>query len=257
MKKPHLGLLALTSAFVIGATIVTKVSDYPNVSIPADTDLFVLASGSTNKNIRFNQLREAIGSSSAPITNLVVYTNSVNVFKGGRVTITNNITILTNGTISHQNLPWPSVLLVGTDGNETNAILSGLTLSGNTLTATGSGSGLVETVVTLGWSTTNITGFDCTTNGVSYYLLLTNNCLFGSSTFSNLPTKSQYRTFVLCLQQDSTGGYTPKFTNSVVKWSEGVQPVITTNAGAVSYLYFHTDLTTNSLLVGSPNLNIK
>ena len=124
----------------------------------------------------------------------------------------------------------------------------------------GGGSGVTTDVTSLGWSGTNITGFDCATNGESFYLLVTNNCLFGASTFSNLPAKTAYKTYTLCLQMDGTGGYTVKITNSVVGWEDGStggQPTIKTQANAVSYIYLHTDLTTNSTLVGTPNLNIQ
>jgi hypothetical protein len=151
--------------------------------------------------------------------------------------------------------------VLGTNGNVTNATLSSLTLGNdNTLTATGGGGGLTTDVTTLAWSGTNITGFDCSTNGESFFLLVTNHCLFGASTFSNLPAKTAYKTFTLCLQMDGTGGYVPKFTNSIVAWTDGTQggqPVIKTNANAVSYVYFHTHLATNSMLVGSPNINVQ
>jgi len=194
-------------------------------------------------------------------TTIVVQTNNVTVLKGGHITISNSITILTNGTFTLQNIPLPAVLVALTNGTVTNATLSGLTLSNDgTLTATGSGSGVTTDVTALGWSGTNITGLDCTTNGASFYLLVTNNCLLGSSTFSNLPAKTAYKTYTICFQQDGTGGYTVKLTNSVVGWEDGGtggQPTIKTQANAVSYIYLHTDLTTNSTLVGTPNLNIQ
>jgi hypothetical protein len=62
-------------------------------------------------------------------------TNIFNTSKGGHLVVSNSLTIITNGVLSLQNLPWPSVLLVGADGNVTNATLSGLTLSATTLTA--------------------------------------------------------------------------------------------------------------------------
>lgn len=149
--------------------------------------------------------------------------------------------------------------IVRTDGNTNLAhvtIGSGLSFDGTTLSSSGGG-GLTEAVTTLTYTTTNAVGFDCSTNGASYFLLLTNHVLFGSSTFSSLPAKTAYRTFTLCLQQDSTGGYVPKFTNSIVAWADGVQPVIKTNANAVSYIYLHTSLATNSMLVGTPNIGIQ
>lgn len=126
-----------------------------------------------------------------------------------------------------------------------------------TLNSTGGGSGLTETVTTLGWSGTNLTGFDCATNGASYYVLLTNHALIGSSTMANLPAKTAYKTYTLCVQNDSTGVWTLTFTNTIFAWSEGSQPVMVTNGSGVAYFYFHTDLTTNSILVGNMNQNVR
>src|SRR6185503_14709058 len=105
----------------------------------------------------------------------------------------------------------------------------------------GGGSGVSTAVTPLAYSGTNITGFDCSTNNMTYTLTLTNHCLFGSSTFSNLQQKTTNHFFTLGLQQDSAGGWVPKFTNTICAWTDGTaggQPVIKTNAGAVSYLYF-------------------
>jgi hypothetical protein len=188
------------------------------------------------------------------VTNIVVQTNSVTVLKGVHITISNSITILTNGTFTLQNLPLPAVLVVGTNGIVTNATLSGLTLGNdNTLTATGVTTG----VTPLAYSGTNITGFNCLTNNATYTLTLTNHCLFGASTFTGLPNTTTNVFFTLGLKQDSAGGYVPKFTNSIVAWADGNQPVIKTNANAVSYLYFHSHLFTNGMLVGSPNINVQ
>lgn len=117
-------------------------------------------------------------------------------------------------------------------------------------------SGVSTAVTPLTWSGTNAVGFNCATNNMSYTLLLTNNVLLGSGTFTSLPQKTTNLFFTLGLQQDSTGGRIVSITNSVVSWADGQVPVIKTNANAVSYLYFHTHLFTNSMLVGSPNLNV-
>ena len=71
-------------------------------------------------------------------TNLTVIQQiTYNVAKGGRLEIQTNITIMTNASITLSNMPWPSVLLAGADGQMTNAALVGLTLVGRTLTASG------------------------------------------------------------------------------------------------------------------------
>lgn len=115
---------------VIGA--VTKISDYPNVATPATNDLFILASGATNKNIRYDQLKTAInaGVSSTNVTNEVINSTTINVTtqnfylaKGARVIITNDL--LFN---------WATLTLSGTNVsavNLTNASLFKLTLTTN------------------------------------------------------------------------------------------------------------------------------
>ena len=74
MKKTFFPLIALLVALFIGvtsvhaATVVIKVSQFPNVSSPAGSDLFLLASATTNKNISWNQLKDAIGTNPATVT---------------------------------------------------------------------------------------------------------------------------------------------------------------------------------------------
>jgi hypothetical protein len=204
---------------------------------------------------------QPVGSGNVSNTyNTVVITNLTFITGNGNKLTLNTIVINTNGALRLENLPLPSVLVVGTNGNATNATLSGLTLSdANVLTASGGGggSGVSTTVTPLAYSGTNITGFNCLTNNATYTLTLTNHCLFDASTFTGLPNTTTNVFFTLGLKQDSTGTWVPKFTNSIIAWADGVQPVIKTNANAVSYLYFHTHLFTNGMLVGSPNINVQ
>ncbi len=182
------------------------------------------------------------------VSNLFVQNGSHNT-----MVITNNLVLQPVKT---------NILATTSTGLVTNLVIgTGLSYdpATRTLSSTG-GSGVTTDVTTLAWSGTNITGFDCTTNGESFYLLVTNNCLFGAATFSNLPAKTVYKTYALCLQMDGTGGYIVKITNSIVGWEDGStggQPTIKTQANAVSYVYFHTGLATNSTLVGTPNLNVQ
>ncbi len=121
----------------------------------------------------------------------------------------------------------------------------------------GGGSGLSTHVTTLGWSSTNLTGFNCATNGESFYVLATNNFHFGTSTFTNLPAKTVYQSYTLCVQMDTTGGWIGSMTNTIVGWSLATPVFIETNANAVSYVYFHTDLSTNATLVGTGNIDVR
>ncbi len=63
--------------------------------------------------------------------------------------------------------------------------------------------------------------------------------------------------YTFCVQQDSTGGRIASFTNSVVGWALATPVFIETNASAVSYVYFHTDLATNATLVGTGNIDVR
>src|SRR5437763_939266 len=68
-------ILAIAS---LAATIVVKISEFPAVTTPADTVLLLLASGATNKNITFANLRGALGgSASVPANNY--YSTNVSV----------------------------------------------------------------------------------------------------------------------------------------------------------------------------------
>src|SRR2546423_2740782 len=65
-------VLAIAS---LAATIVVKISEFPAVTTPADTDLLLLASGATNKNITFANFRNAIGGTSGTAVNNIYVTN--------------------------------------------------------------------------------------------------------------------------------------------------------------------------------------
>jgi len=96
--KLLLMVVALAVLPVHSATVVIKVSQFPNVTTPAGSDLFLLASTTTNKNITFNQLKDALGTNPATVTvlnNLYVsnafFTNLtvLNEFHGKTSFITN------------------------------------------------------------------------------------------------------------------------------------------------------------------------
>src|SRR5678815_1298703 len=63
-----LAILLLCISNCTAATVVIKVSQFPNVTAPAGSDLFLLASTTTNKNISWNQLKDAIGTNPATVT---------------------------------------------------------------------------------------------------------------------------------------------------------------------------------------------
>src|SRR5437660_10204872 len=70
-------------------------------------------------------------------TTITSSTNIFNVAKGGHLTVSTNITVMTNATLTLSNLPAPSVLVLGTNLNVINATLAGLSLGNdNTLMPT-------------------------------------------------------------------------------------------------------------------------
>ncbi len=170
--------------------------------------------------------------------------------------LTNRFSVDNQGSVAVSNFNGTATGLVGSSASNTLSTVTlgtGLSFSAGTLNA----SALTTAVTTLAYSgTTNITGFNALNNGQTFILTVTNNCFFGTATFSNLPNSTTNQFYTLGLKMDGTGGYTVGFTNAVVGWADGFVPVIKTNAAAISYIYFHTGLWTNGTLVGTPNLNV-
>jgi len=258
--SPHFRL-AITNAFFGGNLSLNGRTN--KLSIANDTLLLdgVAVGGSTSTNYYSTIITTNLTViNSATISNIVV-TN---------VTVQNNLTVSNLYTVNgnHNTLIVTNALtlsaiktnLLATDANglvTTTKFGAGLTWTPSTQTLSASG-GSVSTIVTpLAYSGTNITGFDCTTNNASFTLTLTNHCLFNAASFTGLPNTTTNLFFTLGLQQNNAGGWVPKFTNSLIAWADGNQPVIKTNANAVSYVYFHTHLFTNGMLVGSPNINVQ
>lgn len=71
-------LLVLCAFLVLGATTIIKISSFPNTTTAANGDLFLLASGSTNKNISWAQLKQQIGTNPPTVTivNVSITTNA-------------------------------------------------------------------------------------------------------------------------------------------------------------------------------------
>jgi len=59
-RRESLLAVAVLALFCIAATVITKISQYPNTATLSNTDLFIVASGATNKNISYSQLRSLI-----------------------------------------------------------------------------------------------------------------------------------------------------------------------------------------------------
>jgi len=74
MKNKPLILLFFVAAVLMAATVVKKVSDFPSVTTPGTNDLFLLASGATNKNIKYSDLRTSIRGGTNQAANSVMAT---------------------------------------------------------------------------------------------------------------------------------------------------------------------------------------
>lgn len=106
-----LSVLVVATIFVIAQSL--PISQFPNVSTPLDSDLFVLAqtqAPKTNKNIRYDQLRGAIRSGLATEAYVNAATNSL--ANSGAITVTSNG--LLNIIVTTSNFLFTSSSLTGT-----------------------------------------------------------------------------------------------------------------------------------------------
>jgi len=249
--------VALAALALVAATVVVKISQFPNVTTPGTNDLFLIAvSGITNKNIKYSDLKTAIvsGVSNFTGTNITAVTinNTTNIFnvaKGGHLTVSTNITIQTNATLTLSNLPAPSVLVLGTNRNVANATLNGLTLGDdNTLTATGGGGDTTGTnIVALTQAGTNAAQMDWSlvARGGVFKLALTNNAYFGTP--ANVANTS-FKQCWLIVQQPGTGTCLVTFTNGQFSTPEGSTLINDTNNSAVTVYQMISDVFTNGLV---------
>lgn len=61
MSKKTIYTLVWAGMALLAVAATVKISEYPAVTTPADTDKFLLASGSTNKNITYANLKTSVG----------------------------------------------------------------------------------------------------------------------------------------------------------------------------------------------------
>lgn len=155
---------------------------------------------------------------------------------------------MTNASITFSNLAWPSVLVIGADGNVTNAILSGLTLVGNTLTASGGGSAspwLPNTPLTYSGTNVTIDG----SGGTNFYLSVTGTTFF--ATPSNIPASASSNTAFTVFFKMTTAGSEVTWTNGSFKFPGGPTAAFQpdTNANAISWVNFYMSPVTNGIFV--------
>jgi hypothetical protein len=364
-KTLFLCFVVPAALLLMGAVVITKTSQYPNLTTPGTNDLFLLArtnGAGTNFNIKYSDLKASInatnviGSGSAnslaqwtatnkigslpngegvlvndgsgafvwttnvgaiittnifntiittnqtivnnltvsniTVTNVTVQNNLTvsNLYtvngKNNTLTVTNNLTIVTNGSLTLSNLPAPSVLVLGTNRNVTNATLSGLTLGNdNTLTATSgttvsvnatnvttpnfqdsatvswakSGSNLIATaaggggastwlpIATLAYtSATNVT-MDAS-GGTNFLVNVTNTTFMAAPANAPGSSTTTNTCWTVTFKMNATGGYAVTWTN-LFKFPGGPTAAFqpTTNANAVSKITICASCVTNGV----------
>lgn len=217
MKRLFILLGVLSVA--IAATIVTRISEYPNTTTLASNDLFIVAvpGSTTNRNVKFYHLayliREGQTVTQATYITLNVLTQYVDFNY-----VTNNIFINGKGN---------SVILT----NSLNFYWSTITYS----------------------SGSNLTAINLT--NTFFKLTLTNDAFMPVP--AGFPGTNLAQSIQIHVKQDGTGARTLMLTNSgwtVYGQSESTNamPALTTNANAVTVLTFATSPHTGTRLYGVP-----
>lgn len=267
IERIHIALLALLAVLVMGATIVVKISSFPAVTTPASGDLFLLASGATNKNVSYGNLKSSInatnvnGSGLANTLPFWLTTNRLSFVPNGEgilvndgsgsllwttnvgsvvstqifnTVITTNLTVLNNLSVS--NITVTNVTI------QNNLTVSNLyTVNGNHNTL------IVTQYVRLPWTTLTMSGSNVSAMNFAaasmFKLTLTNDGFLVAP--SNLPGTNTAQTIQLFVAQDGTGGRGLTCTNG--SWiiagsgtSSNAVVSLTTNANAVTVLTFTT-----------------
>lgn len=235
---------------LMAATTVTKISQYPQVTTPADTDLFLLASGSTNKNIKYSDVKSSINATNV---NGSGTSNRLATWAG-----TNKLTSLANGTegfvlgISNGIPTW---VAVGGAGGTTNYF--DITIISNAIFLSGKGNTLIITNnIQFPWNTLTMSGSNVSTLNLTntlFKLTLTNDAFIGIPT--GFPGTNVGHTIQIHVAQDGTGGRSLMMTNA--SWvlsgsgtsTNAVVP-LTTNANAVTILTWVTSPFSSSKLYG-------
>src|SRR6266487_3220434 len=209
----------LAALAFIAATIVTKISQYPAFTTPATNDLFVVESGTTNKNITYANLKAAIN-----LTN----TFSIN---GTNITATSaagGTTVSVNAT----NVSTP---------NFTNSTTVTWAISGSNVTATASTAAL--TWITLTQIGTNIFGFDPSL-GNYFKLTITNTAFIPAPT--TLPSTTTPQNSELWILENNIGTWSVTWATNYA-FMNRTAPQQTTNANAIDIYTLSAHAFTNNI----------
>jgi hypothetical protein len=227
-------LLVAAVALCLGATL--KISDFPRTTTLASNDLFLIASSSpsTNKAVKFYDLKsQIVSSNSTPVTNITLYVTTNYVTE---MSVTNLIASFI--TVIQQTV---SNLFVNNSKN---------------------GNIYVTNNVLFPWTTLTLTGTNVSTVSLTntfFKLVLTTNAFFGTAT--TFPGTNQAHSFQIAVRQDSTGGRGVTFTNGSYEMngfgtSSNATPALNTNANAVTIISFVSSPFDLTKLYGSSPVTI-
>ncbi len=229
----------LAALAFIAATIVTKISQYPAVTTPATNDLFVVESGTTNKNITYANLKAAIN-----LTN----TFSVNATNVPTPNVTNSATVTwsINGTnITATSAAGGTTVSVNATNvstpNFTNSSTVTWAISGSNVTATASTAAL--TWITLTQIGTNIFGFDPSL-GNYFKLTITNTAFIPAPT--TLPSTTTPQNIELWILENNIGTWSVTWATNYA-FMNRTAPQQTTNANAIDIYTLSAHAFTNNI----------
>jgi hypothetical protein len=164
-----------------------------------------------------------------------------------------------SGTVAISNIVGTATLLTGFTSSNTLSgvgIGSGLSMSGTNLTAQGaSGStNYRSSVIALTMTGTNVDAnqIDWLKTNVAYRITATGNIFFGDAVCINVPDTNSDQSLKLHIVQDSTGGRSVTFTNSIFAGVNGTF-AITTNANAWDLLSLVNSVQTNGNIAVLPS----
>ena len=251
-----LGLGLLASATLMAAVVITKVSQYPNVTTPGTNDFILLAitnAPGTNHNIKYKDLKAAINSTnvngSGTATTVAYWsgTNTLGAIPDGEPGFV--LTINSGGDLEF--------LPVAGGAGDTN--IFDITIVTNNIFISGKGNTLVITnyirlpVTTLTLTGTNVSAINLT-NGSAFKLTLTTNAYIAAPT--GLPGTNLIQGLQIFIQQDGTGSRTLTW-HSAWKFPGGTAPTMTTTTNALDVYTFASSPIDATVLYGVPAQDIR
>lgn len=235
--KPYIAVGLLVATVICFAQL--KISQYPNTAAPEGTDLFILASGTTNKNIQWSQLLDLVANvTNSTITNLNVwegymsnlYVTNLYVDNFDAPTVTAGDTYVTNlyVTNGYASNFYSTNITVYNNQFVSNSYITNLSVKNMTVETNVyylEGANNVYTVATNNTTTNVVVNF---TNAVQT-IRFTNSITLFSTT--NRPAGVTNLAMTLLMFYNSSGGNLTINTNNTLGWKiSGVSfPLTVTN----------------------------